>query len=125
MTKNYENAYRRALWVITEGEPGANETLGFKWRDILFAPLMALPSPESRIADHKGHRLGLNQIKFLANMSDKWQKISDMDDDIGYKLSSRATASLVRYELAERRRVTRAENKNHGGHESYEWRLVK
>jgi hypothetical protein len=124
MTQNYENAYQRALWEITEGTRGANNKLGFnaKWgkakRDQSFNP----PKPPKP----PGPRLGPNQIKILAALKPQgrnYRRLADTKFDGHIGNSDRALKSMERHGLVEKREIRGVGIRC--GYRCYEWRLVK
>ena len=124
MTQNYENAYRRAIWEITEGTRGANIKLGFnsKWgatkRDHSFNPPKP-PKPE-------GPRLGPNQIKILAALKPhgrNYRRLVDTKFTGRISNADRALRSLERQGIVEKREIRGVGIRC--GYRCYEWRLVK
>ena len=124
MTQNYENAYQRALWEITEGTRGANNKLGFnpKWgkakRDQSFNPPKP-PKPE-------GPRLGPNQIKILAALKPhgrNYRRLVDTKFTGRISNADRALRSLERQGIVEKREIRGVGIRC--GYRCYEWRLVK
>ena len=124
MTQNYENAYRRALWEITKGTPGANIKLGFnaKWgatkRDHSFSPLKP-PKPE-------GPLLGPNQVRILAALKPhgrNYRRLVDTKFTGRISNADRALRSMERLGLVEKREVFGKGIRC--GYRCYEWRLMK